>query len=70
MPTYHGLQAAIESFFKTVGEKDSANAVKNYSRQVRKGAEKASHMISVSMPSDEYAHSVASRITNAMMPSG
>jgi hypothetical protein len=70
MPTYHGLQAAITSFFKTVGEKDSADAVKNYSRQVRKGAEKASHMISVSVPSDEYAHSVASKITNAMMPSG
>lgn len=68
-PTYHGLEMAIKSFFNGIGGRDAGQAVENYGKQVRRGAEKASHMISVSVPSDAYAHSVASKVTNAMVPS-
>jgi hypothetical protein len=68
-PTYHGIQNAMSAFFKGVGGRDAANSVQSYGRQVKRGAEKAAHMLTINVPSDAYAHSVASKITNAMVPS-
>jgi hypothetical protein len=69
-PTYHGLQNAIEGFFSGYGQREIKNGMDGYGRSVRRGAGRASHMISVSVPSDAYAHAVASRMANAMVPHG
>jgi len=68
MQTSHGLNAAISSYFKTVGDKEAEKSVKKYSRSVARGARKSAHMITVHTPSDAYANSVAARITNALVP--
>jgi hypothetical protein len=69
-PSYHGIETALSAFFKGVGSREAGDAVQTYGRQVRRGAEKAAHMLTISTPSDAYAHSVASRITQAMVPVG
>jgi hypothetical protein len=69
-PSAGALNTTIKTFFSGYGAQEVSRGLKDYSRTVKRGAEKSSHLISVSMPSDAYAHSVASKISNAMMPGG
>jgi hypothetical protein len=67
-PNFHGLQMATASFFNGVGGIDAGEAAHEYSRKVTRGAQKSAHMISVSVPSDAYAKTIANRVTNALVP--
>jgi len=68
--TYHGLQNTITSFFSGYGNRSITEDVTAYTRRLTRAAGKTTHMIKVAVPSDAYAHSVASKVTNAMMPVG
>lgn len=66
LPTYHGLEKVMTAFFQSMGAKNATESVGRYSRKVNQAAERASHMISVSTPSDAYARAVASKMTNSL----
>lgn len=68
MQTSHGLNAAIASYFKTVGDREAERSVKKYGHDVVRGAKKSVHMLTINTPSDAYANSVAARISNALVP--
>jgi hypothetical protein len=70
LPTYHGLQAATESFFAGIGGQEINRDVSNYGTKAARAADRASVMLSVSTPSDGYANAIASRMTEALTPSG
>jgi hypothetical protein len=66
-PTYHGFQNALSAFFNSIGKTEINDSSNRYARAVSRGASKSSHMISVSVPSDAYAHAVAEKITNSLV---
>jgi hypothetical protein len=69
MQTHHGINNAMTAFFNGPGSVGARESVSRYTRSVSRAAAKSSHMITVTTPSDAYANSVASRITNALVPS-
>lgn len=65
--TYRGLENAIAVYFRSVGKQDVGRSVKEYGKKVRRGAGKSTHMITVSTPSDAYAHTVAKKIADSLV---
>jgi hypothetical protein len=66
-PTHLGLTKAVESFFSTTGQRDAEESMTEYSRKVTRAASKASLMINVVKPSDEYAKAVASKVAESLV---
>jgi hypothetical protein len=69
-PTYHGLDSVLTSFFMTIGKHEVSTSLRRYNKQVARGAGKSTHMLTISTPSDAYAHSVASKIANSLVVTG
>lgn len=70
LPTYHGMQEVMTSFFEGVGGSEVNRDVQNYGTRAARAADKAAVFLTVSTPSDGYAKSIASRMTGALTPSG
>ena len=70
LATYHGLEAAIRSFFTSVGGMEIDRDMQTYGRKAAAAADKSAVFLTVSTPSDGYAKSIAARMTRGLAPVG